>query len=48
MNCFNTGLTFTPEGFILCKKVWGPRGPRGMGAEIFDILQPCIIIPNLS
>ena len=24
---FNTGLIFTPEVFVLCKKVWGPREP---------------------
>ena len=26
MDFFNTGLIFTPEVFILCKKVWGARG----------------------
>ena len=25
MNYFNTGLIFTSEVFILCKKVWGQR-----------------------
>ena len=27
MNFFNAGLIFTPEDFILCKKVWSLRGP---------------------
>ena len=26
MNFLNTGLFFTPEVFVLRKKVWGPRG----------------------
>ena len=26
MDFFNTGLIFTPEVFILYKKVWGARG----------------------
>ena len=34
MNFFHTGLIFTPEVYILCKKVWAPRGA---GEENFDI-----------
>ena len=26
MTFLNRGLIFTPEVFILCKKVWGPKG----------------------
>ena len=26
----NAGLIFTPEVFILCKNVWGPRGLRAV------------------
>ena len=26
-NIFNTGLIFTPEVYLLCKKVWDARGP---------------------
>ena len=34
MNFLNTGLIFTPEVFILCKKVYGPTG---LWAVDFDI-----------
>ena len=34
MNFLNTSLIFTPEVFILCKKVWWPRG---LPAVDFDI-----------
>ena len=27
VNFFNTDLTFTPEVFISCKKIWDSRGP---------------------
>ena len=36
MNFFNTSLIFTPEVFILCKNVYGPRGP-GAEAMNYDI-----------
>ena len=31
---FNAGLLFTPEVFILRKKVWEPRGPGGLNFAI--------------
>ena len=34
MNFLKTGLIFTPEVFVLCKKVWGPRGPRAIDFDI--------------
>ena len=34
MNYLKTGLIFTPEVFVLCKKVWGPRGPRAIDFDI--------------
>ena len=36
MNFLNTGLIFTPEVFILCRKVWGPGRSR-TGDVNFDI-----------
>ena len=30
MDVFSTGLTFTPEVFILCKKEKGTKGPVAM------------------
>ena len=30
MSFLNTGHIFTQEVFVLCKKVWGPRGLRGV------------------
>ena len=35
MDFLNTGLVFTPELFILCKNIWGPKGT---GAVNFDLL----------
>ena len=35
MNFLNTSPTFTPEVFILCKRVWEPTAP---GTISFDIL----------
>ena len=34
MKFLNTGLIFTPEVLTLCKKGWGPRGPRAMDFDI--------------
>ena len=34
MNFLKTGLIFTPEVFVLCKKVWGPRGPQAIDFDI--------------
>ena len=33
-NFLNTGYIFIPEVFILCKKVWGPRGLRTVDFDI--------------
>ena len=34
MKFLNTGLILTLEVFILCKKVWRPRGLRAVGFDI--------------
>ena len=34
MNFSNTGRIFNPEVFILCKKVWGPKGPAAVNFNI--------------
>ena len=34
MNFLNTGLIFTPEVVILCKKVWGTREIRNVDFHI--------------
>ena len=34
INFFNTCIIFTPIVFILCKKIWRPKGPRAMNFDI--------------
>ena len=37
INFLNTSLIFTPEVFILCKQVWGSRGPGAMNFYVSSL-----------